>query len=69
MDTIQINKNEASIILGWRKVTNQEQTKEEYDLAKRLQEFIKNEQKYCICDIPQAINTCPACKKLIKQYR
>lgn len=31
---------------------------------KRLQK-IKG-QEYCQCDIPQALNTCPICKKLIK---
>lgn len=28
---------------------------------------IGTKQEYCTCDIPQTLNTCPICKKLIKQ--
>lgn len=29
--------------------------------------FVSKDKDYCTCDIPEAINTCFICKKLIKQ--
>lgn len=44
---MEITRQEAKLILAWKKNANCEQTEKEYELAKKLREFVESEGEEC----------------------